>query len=105
MIDAKERHSKSFEPTVVKSKWVDANCVMTTASCDEIVGTCAGTFAIFVTTGVMPVEGELDDSNHPHLLIPSRRMNWLNFVMTIPSTTSARQERAGLSLVSVCPFS
>jgi uncharacterized protein (DUF3084 family) len=60
MIDVKERLSRSFAPTVVKSKRTDVSCVMTTASCDETVGTCAEMCAISGAIGVMPAETKRD---------------------------------------------
>ncbi len=45
-------------PTVVKSKRKDANCATITASCGEIVGTCAETPAISGATGVMRAEAK-----------------------------------------------
>ena len=60
MTDVKELRSRSFAPIVVKSKRIDANCATTTASCDEIVGTCAETCAISGATGVMHAEARRD---------------------------------------------
>lgn len=60
MTDVKELRSRSFAPTVVKSKRIDANCATTTAICDEIVRICAETFAISGATGVMPAEARRD---------------------------------------------
>lgn len=58
-IGVKEPRGPSFAPTVVKSEAMHANCASTTASCDAIVETCAGTGEIFGATGVMPAEVEL----------------------------------------------
>jgi len=58
MTDVKELRSRSCEPTVVKSKRIDANCATITASCGEIVGTCAETPAISGATGVMRAEAK-----------------------------------------------
>jgi len=55
----KELPVQSFAPTVGKSGGIDTNYASTTASCDAIVGTYAGTGGIFGVTGVMPVAAEL----------------------------------------------
>jgi hypothetical protein len=54
-IDAKERHSKSFGRTVVKSELIDTKYAATGMSDDRIGGICAEMFATSGATDAMPV--------------------------------------------------
>ena len=122
-IGAKELRGRNSALTVANSELIYAKCAATGRSCDRIVAIYAATVVIFAETGAMRagdkgVRGkrgergrESEFRNMPlvrfprspfpllpfHFVIPSSLMKGLMQVTCIPSITSRRQARAGLS--------
>lgn len=97
-----------FEVIIVNFAEIDATCVMidgTFAGIDVTRGAIDAVVMTGAKLGRMSFSFALSQCIGFYLLMPSSLMNWLSLVMTIPSVTSERQERMGLSFAAVCPLS